>query len=142
MYCKDCNTATEFFSAIGQDMNYVENSAASAKEFAQNQRIIQLAMAAPQIEIARIQSAPAYLQSQTNAQTQPIDASSLSRLRAAQGDSTFLRARTQNLKTTADVSQQVQKPVQAEAIRALPYLIGGTVALGLLILILNRTRKK
>lgn len=67
---------------------------------------------------------------------------SLTPLRMAQAQSTVLRARTQNLKATADVSQQVQEPVKAEAIRALPWVIGGTVALGLVLLIMYRTGKK
>lgn len=105
----------------------------------------QLATAAPAIEVARLQTEAARVTAKELAPAQAaalrMDSASLSNLRAAEGFSNVLRARTKNLKTTAEVSQQVQQPVKAEAIKALPWVIGGAVALGLLGVILYRTKK-
>lgn len=128
------------FFAI-DDAQLRDNNAKSAQDFAANQRAINLGMNAAAIEIAKIQAQPALVQSQTNRLTQPVDAGSLAALRAAESTSTVLRARTQNLKTTADVSQEVQKPIQSEFVRALPWLVGGGVALSLITLILARSRR-
>jgi len=102
----------------------------------------QLAMAAPQIEVAKINANAATRIAQINTTPLIAETQSLSPLRMAQASSTVLRARTENLKTEADVSEKLQEPVKAEAIRALPWVIGGSVALGLVIFVLYRTKKK
>lgn len=95
-----------------------------------------------QIESARLTAAPALIKAPAEAEAIRRDAVSLGGLRLAQGQSQVLRARTKNLETTAAVSQQVQEPVKAEVTRALPWVIGGAVVLGLVGIILYRTKKK
>jgi hypothetical protein len=97
--------------------------------------------AAPQMQIAKIMTAPAMAMVPAQSKAIVGDSISLAGLRSAKGQSTVLRARTENLKTTADVSQQVQQPVKAEAIKALPWVAGGAVSLILLGVILYRTKK-
>jgi len=101
-----------------------------------------LAQSAPQIEIAKINAASRASVASIAAGSAIAETQSLTPLRMAQAGSTTLRARTQNLKTEADVSERLQEPVKAEAIRALPWVIGGSVALGLVIFVLYRTGKK
>ena len=100
-----------------------------------------LAQSAPQIEVAKINAAARVSVASIGAGASRAETQSLTPLRMAQAGSTTLRARTQNLKTEADVSERLQEPVKAEAIRALPWVIGGSAALLLVIFVLYKTRK-
>jgi len=117
-------------------------NAADWNRYAQSQSTQAAYKAAfPSIEVARLMSEAATIKAPAEATSAVMNAGSLGQLRTAQSTATVLNARTKNLKTTSDVSQEVQKPVQATLIGAAPWLIGGGVAIGLIMLILYRTRK-
>jgi hypothetical protein len=100
-----------------------------------------LAQNAPAIEVAKINAASNQRVAEIRNMPSIAETQSMTPLRLAQASSTVLKARTQNLKATADVSEKMQEPVKAEAIRALPWIIGGSVALGLVIFVLYKTKK-
>jgi hypothetical protein len=140
MYLKNKQVGFSF-GAIGEDLNYEANSQRSADIFANNLRKFSLAQQAPAIQIAAIQSEPARITAQYTAPAQADLYRGQASQAVASGQSSILKARTANLKATADVSKDLQQPVKAKVIEILPWALGGLAAIGLVMLVLHRRKK-